>query len=707
VKTATSKQVVLTWNGTAATYSVQRAPSGGAFSTIGTATTGTYTDTTIDPYTTYQYQVLAGTAASSAVTVGPPPSGLSNVAPAPLTGSTPSGDYGYNIALALDGNGDPAFSFIWNDPNADTDPADTSLMFRSWSRAKYAWNSVVKVATVGDVATSFRTVSSLAYDASTGAFALACETNGGESVVVMVSTDGGTTWSQKAVFKTTDLSTLGPSLALAGGNIYLAYVLDTEGLKYVTGKLSDNATNWQTKSAPQPTGTDIADYGASPSLALDSAGNPGIAYWAGDLSNDYNRILLFWKPASGAAPVRALDTQNQESDVAVKLAYYNLNPRIAVYALRLDSDYSLGLHFVRSDDGGISWQKVVLIPSDIGSSTDFPFDLALDSKGEGAIAFGRNTGSGQDVCGNPKLSRSTDLVTWTTCAIADVSVTGQFGPYPGAIQLAYGGNDKLFLLWWEQGDTQANAGVLMYREPPPNAVTTASITSVTDGGGFRSNIVAGSWVTIKGSNLADQSRTWSGSDFPSDNVSLPTSLSGVQVKINGLSAAVYYISPGQLNVQAPANISGSVSVQVLRSGAASNTVTAPAVQNAPGIFAYQAGTKTYPAALFNGTYTVVGDPSLSGSSVAKARAGDIIQLYASGLEASSAGVIVNAAAPTRNPVTCTIGSANAPVGFSGLVASGEFQINITVPSLADGEYPLTCSEAGQASQGGVVIPITH
>src|SRR5690242_18524559 len=70
VKTATSKQVVLSWTGTAASYSVQRAPLGGAFATIGSPTTSTFTDTTIDPYTTYQYQVVAGSsAASNQVTV--------------------------------------------------------------------------------------------------------------------------------------------------------------------------------------------------------------------------------------------------------------------------------------------------------------------------------------------------------------------------------------------------------------------------------------------------------------------------------------------------------------------------------------------------------------------------------------------------------------------------------------------------------------
>jgi len=44
-------------------------------------------------------------------------------------------------------------------------------------------------------------------------------------------------------------------------------------------------------------------------LALDSAGNPAIAYWAADEVNDYNLILMYWKPAGSAAPTRIMDSQ--------------------------------------------------------------------------------------------------------------------------------------------------------------------------------------------------------------------------------------------------------------------------------------------------------------------------------------------------------------------------------------------------------------
>jgi len=704
VKAATSKHVDLSWTGTSSSYSVQRRVLGSTYSTIATVTNSTYSDTSIDPYTTYDYQVTSGGATSNSVTVGPPPSGLSNAAPAPLLGSTPANNYGFNITLALDGNGDPAFLFGWSDPNGDSDLSDGQLLFRSWNRAQYTWNAPVKVATIGDAFTTFTTMSSLAYDASTATFAAAAMDENGD-VIVWASADGGVTWTQKKIFASNSgaASYTGPSLALSGGNVYLSMLESvSETVHFVTGKFSADSGTWTDKTAPGVSGLTLINN-TSTSLALDSATNPGVAYWTVQ-DNSYNVVLLYWKPLGGGAPVKIMDSENNSADNEdVKLLYHGLNPRVLAYLPRNDADPSDGLHFARSDDAGLTWQTPVVIPPDGTSSTDYPFDLSLDSQGNAAAAFGENSGSGDAVCGNPKLSRSTDLAHWTTCAIAPVNVTGNFGPYPGSIQLAFGGNDRLYLLWWEQGDTQANTGVLMYREPPASAVTGPSISDVVDGASFRPNIVGGSWVTIRGVNLSDVTRTWASADFTDGN-NLPTNLSGVQVTINGLSSAVYYISSTQINVQAPANIGGTVSVQVTHNGTPSNTASATAVSAAPALFTYQAGTKTYPAAVFLNSL-IVGDPALSGTAVSKAHAGDTILLFATGLAPSTAGTIIQSPVVVTSPVTVTIGGQQVTPSFAGLVASGEFQINVVMPNLASGEYPVTVQVNGQTSQSGVVIPV--
>jgi len=54
----------------------------------------------------------------------------------------------------------------------------------------------------------------------------------------------------------------------------------------------------------------------------------------------------------------------------------------------------------------------------------------------------------------------------------------------------------------------------------------------------------------------------------------------------------------------------------------------------------------------------------------------------------------------------TIGTANTTPVFTGLVAAGEYQINVVVPtSLTTGDYPLTVTVAGQVSPLNIVLPI--
>jgi uncharacterized protein (TIGR03437 family) len=705
VKAATNKKVDLAWSGTAASYTVQRRVLGGSFGNVATVNNATtFSDTTIDAYTSYQYQIVAGTsAASSSVTVGPPPSGFSTVAPAPgPAGSAIAGNYGYDLSTVLDANGDPAFAFVFYDPNTDSNPVDTRIEFRSWNRALYKWNDIVHAVTnVGDIATTFHMTISLAFDASNNTFAIANETETG-TIQLWVSTDGGTTWTRKNTLDVSanSASLTSPSLALNNGTVHLAYVHTADGMKYLTGQLSAAPATWITRTEPANSSLSPADESTTISLALDSNGNPGIAWFADDQKVSYNRVVQYWRP--GSAPVRVMDSQGRQSDnVAVKLAYNGLNPRVLAELQRTDGDFGVLLHSARSDNGGATWNSPVVIPPDGDSSTDYPFDLAVDSRGNGIAAFGQNSGSGDTVCGWPKVSRTTDFVTWKTCDVVnDVTVTGNYTVIPGSIQLRFGGNDKIYMLWWD------DAGILMYREPPPTTVTAPNVSTVINGATFQPGIVAGSWTTITGVNLSDVSRTWADADFTNGNV-LPTNLSGVQVKINNLDAPVYYISPTQINVQAPGSINGTVSVQVIRGGAGSNTVTANAVANSPGLFTYPLGGKTYPSALFNGTYTIVGDPALY-NQAAKAKSGDIIQLYATGLGSSPAGNIISSPITFSSPVTVGVGSSTVNASFAGLVGVGLFQINFTVPAgLADGEYPLTIKVNGVSSQSGVILPVTH
>ena len=105
--------------------------------------------------------------------------------------------------------------------------------------------------------------------------------------------------------------------------------------------------------------------------------------------------------------------------------------------------------------------------------------------------------------------------------------------------------------------------------------TAPALTSAPQNGAtyLTGGLVPGSWALVKGTNLSDVSRTWNNADFANLGDGLPTVLSGVQVLVNGTAAAVYYISPTQINFQVPAGISGTANVEVIRDGVASNTMS--------------------------------------------------------------------------------------------------------------------------------------
>ncbi|HEY1336801.1 MAG TPA: hypothetical protein VGF59_04795 [Bryobacteraceae bacterium] len=134
-----------------------------------------------------------------------------------------------------------------------------------------------------------------------------------------------------------------------------------------------------------------------------------------------------------------------------------------------------------------------------------------------------------------------------------------------------------------------------------------------------------------------------------------------------------------------------------------NTISVPVSQASLHL---RAGGKTYPAARYNGTYTIVGDPALYGSA-AKAKAGDIIQLYATGLGSSPSGNTIQNAIAFSQPVIVKIGSTTVNALGAALVAVGEFQVNFIVPSLPGGDYPLAIQVGSAASQSGVILPIGH
>lgn len=265
------------------------------------------------------------------------------------------------------------------------------------------------------------------------------------------------------------------------------------------------------------------------------------------------------------------------------------------------------------------------------------------------------------------------------------------------------GNLNLFLsgLAWVTSSVNATPAA------PP--ASTALVKSVANSGSYAPAISPGSWATVFGSNLANTSpagQSWSASDFQGNL--LPTSLDGTSVLINGRSAAVSFVSPGQLNVQVPDDTTqGTVAVQVITpSGIAQQTATLAPV--APSIFPVTVGGVNYAAAVAADGTLLAAPGQIAGSRAANP--GEIILIFGTGfgdtVPHQPAGQLVNPS-PLANAVTATICGQTANVAYAGLVEAGLNQFNVVVPDSASGNCSVLFQVAGQSTQSGIVLPVAN
>jgi uncharacterized protein (TIGR03437 family) len=228
-------------------------------------------------------------------------------------------------------------------------------------------------------------------------------------------------------------------------------------------------------------------------------------------------------------------------------------------------------------------------------------------------------------------------------------------------------------------------------------------------------------VEITGSNLAQPTGSWLDADF--NNGSARTSLGGSSVSINGKPGFISYISPVQINLQAPADPStGALPVTVTNCAGTSNPVNGPNLQKiamAPGLLApptnispyFTAGGKQYLVATFGFQYLFVGNANSQavadgiGNLFVPAKPKDSILLYGIGLgdtsPANTPGVIASGQEVLNAPVTVNFGSTPATVNRVAMYPTfvGLYYIIVTVPAtLADGDYQINVTVNGQPMQ---------
>jgi uncharacterized protein (TIGR03437 family) len=218
-------------------------------------------------------------------------------------------------------------------------------------------------------------------------------------------------------------------------------------------------------------------------------------------------------------------------------------------------------------------------------------------------------------------------------------------------------------------------------------------------------IQPGEWVTIYGSNLVPTTTDWS--------ARFPAPIPGITVTIDGNPAYIYYASPGLIDVQAPDDTSTGTVPVVVTSANGKVTSTVTLAQAAPSFFVL--GDSKHVAAIIaraNGAFDYAGPTGSSlGFPTVAAKAGDVVELYATGLGPVTQEVDAGQPVPAggvliANPVTVLINNVAVTPLFAGIVSPGQFQINVVIPAgLGTGDVSIVASVGGVQTQANIVLAV--
>ena len=248
---------------------------------------------------------------------------------------------------------------------------------------------------------------------------------------------------------------------------------------------------------------------------------------------------------------------------------------------------------------------------------------------------------------------------------------------------------------------------------PAPAITENGVISASGFGGF-AWAAAGSYIDIHGSNLAGATRRWSADDFIDGRA--PTTLEGVTVTVDGKPAFVNFVSPSQVTVQAPADLTaGGMAAVVVSYGGQSSAPAMLAIKGtAGGLLAppiFNVNGKQYAAAIHlatGGFVTNRGFPYVGG---APAASGETLVFLGIGFGPVTPGAVAGQIAKRETAVTTVVqfqfGDVPAQVLSAGLVPNlvGVYQFNVAVPEgVPGGDVPLTVLVGGERLMQTLFVP---
>jgi uncharacterized protein (TIGR03437 family) len=307
-------------------------------------------------------------------------------------------------------------------------------------------------------------------------------------------------------------------------------------------------------------------------------------------------------------------------------------------------------------------------------------------------------GAGSSVDGTLAISFGGAPTAWTVSLLPDraagwLTVSPLSGAGAAQLNIHASGAALENGVYWATLVVQAVNALPQYINVPVTFVVGAStstqIAGVSNGASYKTAFAPGMVMSVFGSQLAPSGTAASAAVLP-----LPLSVAGVSATVNGVAAPLYYVSPGQLNVQIPYETgAGPAVVGVNNNGQVASFPLQVAIA-APGIFV-------------DGNGAIV--PAGTG------KAGDTLSLFITGdgdltptLPTGNTPLPSTTTADLpqpRQPVTVLVGGLPANIQFIGVPAelAGVTQINFTVPqNVGQGRQPVVVSVGGVQSQAALL-----
>jgi len=206
----------------------------------------------------------------------------------------------------------------------------------------------------------------------------------------------------------------------------------------------------------------------------------------------------------------------------------------------------------------------------------------------------------------------------------------------------------------------------------------AGVSNVFSGG---TGLASGMLASVYGTQLANNT-------LSAPRIPLPLTMAGVSATVNGIAAPLFFVSPGQVNIQIPYEAGAGPAVLGIDNNGSVASFAIDIATAAPGL---------WPA--FVNTGFAVASAAKPGDVLTTYMTGDgDLSIFVPTGNVPAAGTAATRLPKTRLPVTVTVGGVPATVAFSGNVQFvGVSQLNFTVPATAPaGVQPVVVTVGGVA-----------